>query len=206
MNRRNFVTAMGGATAAASILNLKTILGASGTTTPFYLKGLVMVSFEDSLVLRLGFPNAPGHKGTLAVIPQSGSSRNINMKGKSTVDGSAVGSAQANRFVIPELVRMREFYGESIRSRIGECPTVVSIPYTAIKSIVAVELSPKPYTFVRRDTGAEVASFRVRKIAETLKIELASDGVIRIDGGKTSIALSQTRELHAEFAPENPPA
>jgi hypothetical protein len=196
---------MGGATAAASALNINNVLAASTTTTPFFAKGLVMVSFEDPKFLRLGFPNAPGHRGTLAVLPKTGSKRSLSLKGNTTLEGSAVGSAEASRFVIPEIVRMKEFYGDSIRSRIAECPTVVRIPYTAIQSIAAVELSPVKYTFLRRDTGTEVPTFRVRKIAESIRIELASDSVIHMDNGKTLLELKNFRELRAEFAPENPP-
>jgi len=205
MNRRDFVTIMGGATAAISALNTKNILAAGTATTPFFAKGLVMVSFEDPKFLRLGFPNAPGHKGTLAILPKSGNKRSINLKGNTTVEGSVVGSSEGSRFVIPEIVRMKEFYGDSIRSRIAECPTVIRIPYSAIQSISAVELSPANYTFLRRDTGEEVTTFRVRKIAESIKIDLSSDSVIHLDNGKTSLELNQFRELRAEFAPENPP-
>lgn len=206
MNRRDFVTIMGGATAAISALNTKNLLAEGKATTPFFAKGLVMVSFEDQKFLRLGFPNAPGHRGTLAVLPKSGNKRSLNLKGNTTVEGSVVGSAEAGRFVIPEIVRMKEFYGDSIRSRIAECPTVIRIPYSMIQSISTAELSPAKYTFLRRDTGDEVTTFRVRKIAESIKIDLASDGVIHMDNGKTTIELNKFRELRAEFAPDNPPA
>ena len=206
MNRRDFVTIMGGATAAISALNIKNTLAASTATTPFFAKGLVMVSFEDPKFLRLGFPNAPGHRGTLAVLPKSGNKRSLNLKGNTTVEGSVVASPEGSRFVIPEIVRMKEFYGDSIRSRIAECPTVIRIPYSTIQSISAVDLSPAKYTFLRRDTGQEVTTFRARKIAETIKIDLSSDSVIHMDNGKTSLELNKFRELRAEFAPENPPA
>jgi len=198
MNRRDFVTAVGGAT-ALSILNIQS--GLAATSTAFYVKGLIMVSFEDPQFLRLGFPKAPGHKGTLTVVPQAGSKHVLNLKGVGTVEAKAV--AEANRtFVVPELIRMKEFYGDSIRARISESPTVVSIPYTAIRSITAAELSTTKYTFTRADTGQEVASFRARQIAESIRIDLSSEGVLKLDGGKTSIALDSAKELRMEYSPD----
>ena len=79
---------------------------------------------------------------------------------------------------------MQEIYGNDIHSRVNEGPTVVSIPYAAIKSITAPETSPTRYTFVRADTGKEIATFRPRRVAETLKIELSSGTVMNLDGGK----------------------
>ena len=198
MNRRDFVTVMGGAS-AISILNIHPAFAA--TSTALYAKGLIMVSFEDPQFLRLGFPKAPGHKGSLAVVPQTGSQRVLNIKGVGTVEAKAVGGAD-RKFVVPELIRMREFYGDSIRSRISECPTVISIPYTAIRSIAAAELSPTKYTFTRADTGEEVDTFRARQIAESIRIDLSSDGVLKLDGGKTSIALNSTKELRLEYSPD----
>src|SRR5712671_1417609 len=199
MNRRDFVTAVGGAT-ALSILNIQS--GLAATSTALYAKGLIMVSFEDPQFLRLGFPKGPGHKGTLTVVPQAGSKHVLSVKGVGTVEAKAV--AEANRtFVVPELIRMKEFYGDSIRSRISECPTVVSIPYTAIRSITAAELSTSKYTFTRADTGQEVASFRPRQIAESIRIDLSSEGVLKLDGGKTSIALDSAKELRMEYAPDS---
>ena len=79
---------------------------------------------------------------------------------------------------------------------------MISIPYAAIKSITTVETSPTRYTFVRADNGKEIVTFRPRKIAETLKFELSSDAVMKLDGG-TSVALSTMKEVHAEYAPED---
>jgi hypothetical protein len=198
MKRREFLTAMG-AVSALSIANSQSAFAAESTS--IYVKGLIMVSFEDPQFLRLGLPKAPGHKGTLVVVPSSGTQRTLNIKGMGSVEAKAIGPANRT-FVIPELIRMKEFYGDSIRSRISECPTVVRIPYTAIRSISAAELSPSKYAFTRADTGEEVASFRPRQIAESIKIDLSSDGVLKLDGGKTSIDLSNTKELRLDYGPE----
>lgn len=201
MNRRHFITAMGGATAAAATLShLNQALGAE-TGTAFYAKGLIMVSFEDSRVLRLGFPKAHAHKATLAMVPQTGSQRLVNLNGNYAVETAAIGSGKPD-YKIPELIRMQELYGNGIHSRVEQCPTVVSIPYAAIKSITAPETSPTRYTFVRADNGQEIVTFRPRKVAETLKIELLSGTSMKLDG-KTSVALNSMKEVHAEYVPED---
>jgi hypothetical protein len=89
---------------------------------------------------------------------------------------------------------------------VQDCPTVIHIPYAAIRSVTAAEVSPTRYTFVRADTGEEIPTFRPRKIAETLKIELSSDAVLRLAGDKNTISLNTMREVHAEYAPEDPTA
>lgn len=201
MNRRHFFTAMGGATAAAAALgHLNKTLGAE-TGTAFYAKGLIMVSFEDSRLLRLGFPKAHGHKATLAMVPQAGTPRLVNLKGNYAVETIARGSGRPD-YKIPELIRMQEIYGNGIHSRVEQCPIVISIPYAAIKSISAPETSPNRYTFVRADNGQEIVTFRPRKVAETLKIELLSGTSMKVDG-KTAVDLSTLKEVHAEFAPED---
>ena len=202
MNRRYFLTAAGGATAAAaSMVHLDRALAAE-TSTAFFAKGLIMISFEDSRVLRLGFPKAHAHKATLSLVSKNDGQRTLNLKGAYSVETDLTGASKPD-FKIPELIRMQEIYGNGIRSRVSECPTVVSIPYAAIKSITAPETSPTRYTFVRADTGKEIATFRPRKIAETLKIELSSDTVMNLDGGKTTVALNSMKEVHAEYAPED---
>lgn len=202
MKRRHFLTAMGGATAAAASLPLVQTALATETTSAFYAKGLIMASFEDPRVLRLGLPKAPGHKATLSMVPRNGTQRLMSLKGSHLVETAQAGSGKPE-YKIPELIRMQEFYGNNVRSRVSECPTVISIPYAAIRSITAVEVSPTRYTFVRADNGQEITGFRPRKVAETLKIELSSDAVLRLDGGKDSVRFNTMKEVRAEYAPEN---
>jgi hypothetical protein len=201
MNRRSFLTAVAGATGAAASLTCNAF--AAGGTIAFYAKGLILISFEDDRVLRLGFPKAPGHKATLSVIPQNGSQRALNLKGRYTVETPTITTGKPD-YKIPELIRMQELYGKDIHSRADECPTVIAIPYAAIQSMTTVETSPTRYTFVRADNGQEIPTFRPRKIAETLRIDLSSNAVMKLDGGKTPLALSTTKEIHAEYAPEDP--
>lgn len=60
MNRRHFLTAMGGTTAAVASLSQASKVFAAEATIPFFVKGLVMISFEDSKVLRLGTAQSSG--------------------------------------------------------------------------------------------------------------------------------------------------
>ena len=163
-----------------------------------------MVSFEDPKVLRLGMPKAPGHKATLSLVPQTGSQRLLNLKGNYAVETAAKTSAKPE-YKIPELIRMQELYGSNIRSRVNECPTVISIPYAAIKSITAQDLSQDRYTFVRSDNGQEITSFRPRKVADTLRIELSSDAVLKMEDGKTAVAMNSMKEVHTEYSPDSVP-
>jgi hypothetical protein len=198
MNRRDFLTVAGSASAAAV---LRPPLYANATT-PLYVRGLVMVSFEDPTKLRLGFPKAPGHTATLSIKPQNGSTQVLSIKGKGAL-GTPQTKAADFKISVPELVRMKEFYGDAVRSRIEECPTVIEIPYATIRSIVTNEVSAARYTFLRKDTGKEVASFQPRQIAESIRIDLSSPGSLRLDNGKTVIALDTAKEIRAEFLPES---
>jgi hypothetical protein len=199
MNRREFMTVLGGAS-ALSVINVNPTFGASGTTS-LYVKGLIMVDFGNPGFVRLGMPKAPGHKATLGVVPDSGPRMTMNVKGTGKIDGTLAASADP-RIAVPELVRMKELYGAGIKSHVDQCPSVISIPSAAIQSITTTELSPVRYTFVRRDNGEEVTSFRPRQIAETIKIDLSSAGTLKLDSGKVSIPLETARELRLEYGPE----
>ncbi|PYS53401.1 MAG: hypothetical protein DMG13_12810 [Acidobacteria bacterium] len=204
MNRREFLTVLGGATAlpAVSVINVHPAFAASETTS-LYIKGLVMLDFENPEVLRLGFPKAPGHKATLSIVPQNGSRRTLTIKGRGAVEApaSAPGSP---RIFVPELVRMREFYGNSVKSRVDQCPSVISIPSAVIRSVTTEQVSKARYTFVRGDNGQEVDTFRPRQIADTIRIDLSSAGTLKLDDGKINIPLDTARELRVEYSPERP--
>jgi hypothetical protein len=119
------------------------------------------------------------------------------------VDAKPIASADA-KVVVPEMIRMKEFYGEGVKSRVDECPGVITIPRNTIRSIKATELTGSRYTFVRADTGAEVTTFRPRQLADAILIELSSAGTLKLDSGKTNIALAGTRELRVEYTTDRP--
>jgi hypothetical protein len=189
---------MGGAT-AVSMMKIPTVF-AGGTTTSLYVKGLVMMSTSDPAIVKLGFPKAPGHKATLEVVPQAGNRRVLALKGNGAVEANGVALSQP-KIKVPELVSMKEFYGNAYTSKINECPMVISIPRSAIQSISTVNVSEDRYTFVRKDNGQEVRTFRPRQIAETIKIDLSSSATLKLNNGKVVIPLETAKELRADYAP-----
>jgi hypothetical protein len=202
INRREFLSVLGGAAAMSLTLPAlaTTSLDGTASVTSFYVKGLVMVDLGDPSVVRLGFPKAPGHKATLAVVPQNGAKQLLPIKGRGVVEAKPISSADA-KLAVPELIRMKEFYGENVKSRVDQCPGVITIPRNTIRSVQATELTKSRYTFVRTDTGDEVSSFRPRQVADAIKFELSSAGALKLDGGKV-IPLDNTRELRVEYTAE----
>jgi hypothetical protein len=200
MNRREFLSVIGGAS-AVSMMNVRSAFAEE--TTSLYVKGLVMFDFENPAVLRIGFPKAPGHKATLAIAPKSGSKRTLTIKGHGSVDANGVTLAGNPKIAVPELVRMKEFYGVAVKSKVDQCPSVITIPSSAILSVTTAELSKARYTFTRADNGQEVVSFRPRQVAETIRIELSSAGTLKLDNGKVAIPLQTARELRVEYVPES---
>jgi hypothetical protein len=205
INRREFMSVLGGATAISMAIPAIAATTADNLTpnvTALFVKGLVMVDVGDTSVIRLGFPKAPGHKATLSVVPQNGAKRTLSIKGHGVVDAKPIAAADA-KILVPELIRMKEFYGDDVKSHIDQCPGVISIPRTAIRSIAATELTPSRYTFVRADNGQEVTSFRPRQVADAIKIELSSAGKLTLDDGKVTIPLDTARELRVEYTADN---
>ncbi len=202
LNRREFISVLGGMSAVATA-GVKGAFGAvdASATTALYVKGLVMVDLGNPDVVRLGFPKAPGHKAILDVIPQTGTKRTLTIKGNGTVDAAESTSANPRIFV-PELVRVKELYGQDARTHIDKCPGVISIPSAAIRSVTTSVVSPVRYTFVRSDNGEEVTTFRPRQIADVLKFDLSSASILKLDEGKVSIPLETARELRVQYTPE----
>jgi len=204
MNRRDFLAVVGGAgvasVASLACFNFSAFAAEPATgTTSLYLKGLVMASFEDPNVLRIGFPKAPGHKATLQIVPVKGAMQTIALKGNGVLETKDAATSRP-KIVAPELVRMSEIYGPDIKSRFAKCPNVIEIPMSAIRSITTSSVTKDRWTFVRSDNGQEVDTFRPRQIAEGLKIELSSNSVLKLDGGKTTISLANMQEMTSNYA------
>src|SRR5438477_2777118 len=125
MNRREFLNVFGGVS-AASMIGATAFASSSADraavdVTSMYVKGLVMVDLGNSDLIRLGFPKAPGHKATLSIVPQVGEKKQFDIKGKGFVEATGVASADPKIFA-PELIRMKEFYGNDVKSHIDQCP------------------------------------------------------------------------------------
>jgi len=209
MNRREFFSVVAGAGAVSmaipALASTSTADRTAADVTSLYVKGLVMVDLSNSDLIRLGFPKAPGHKATLSIVPQTGVKKVLDVKGKGFVEATGVASADTRIFA-PELIRMKEFYGNDVKSHIDQCPGLISIPRNAIRSITTSEVSPSRYTFVRADSGEEVTTFRPRQVAAVLKFDLSSAGTLKLDEGKVNIPLETTRELRVEYTAERSPS
>ena len=205
MNRREFLTVFGGASALSlaipALASTSAVDKVATDITSLYVKGLVMVDLGNPDLIRLGFPKAPGHKATLSIVPQTGMKQVLTIKGKGAVESKAIASTDA-KIVVPELVRMKEFYGNDVKSHVDLCPAVISIPRNAIRAVSTSEVTPLRWTFVRTDTGEEVTSFRPRQLAKTIKIDLSSAGILKLDSGKINIPLETARELRVEYTQE----
>lgn len=197
MNRREFVNALG-VSATVSAMGIRA-LAAETATVPLYVRGLVMISIEDSEYLRLAFPKAAGHKGAITWQPVQGKKQSAAIKGRGIVQTSATGGRPPIQ--APELVRVSELYGDGVRSKFEGCPAVISIPYAAITSFTTHEVTGGRYTFVRADNDQEVATFRPRKIAESIRLELRSDSVLKVNDGKLSLNVGGQKEIWTEFGP-----
>lgn len=199
MNRREFISVLGGAGAlsmfpAVSFSSADRVAG----TTSLYVKGLVMVDLGNPDFIRLGFPKAPGHKATLSIVPQSGTKRFLAIKGNGRIEASGISSTNP-KILVPELIRMKEFYGDDVKSHVDKCPGVITIPRNAIRSVTANELTQARYTFMRSDNGEEVTTFRPRQVADALKIDLPSAATLKLDNDKINIPLDTAREIRVEY-------
>src|SRR5689334_21881382 len=143
MNRREFLSVLGGASAVsmvgASAFAATSADRVTADITSLYVKGLVMLDLGNPDVVRLGFPKAPGHKATLSIVPQNGTRRTMAIKGNGSVEAIGTPSTDPHIFV-PELVRMKEFYGPSVKSHVDQCPSVITIPTEAITSVTTSEV------------------------------------------------------------------
>jgi hypothetical protein len=204
LNRREFLTVIGGATAVSIAVPALASTSADQRitdVTSLYVKGLVMVDLGSPDIIRLGFPKAPGHRATLSIVPENGAKQVVALKGRGVVDAKPIASADT-KVLVPELIRMKEFYSDDVKSHVDQCPGVITIPRNTIRSVAATELTASRYTFVRTDTGEEVSSFRPRQVADAIKIELSSRGTLKLDNGKLNIPLESAKELRVEYTAE----
>ncbi len=198
MNRRDFMTVFGGVGAAA-VLGDRQLLASDDETTSFYVRGLVMLTFDDPNYLRLAIPEAHGHKAMLSIVPDEGDQRTLPIKGHGALEGIAP-NGQKPDLHLPELLHIREIYRDAT-PKIDDSPSIISIPWSAIRSVRTNTVSDHRWTFTRTDTGEEVNTVRPRKIAESLKIELVSSSTLKLNNGKASVALSRVQELWTDFIP-----
>src|SRR5207253_2037868 len=99
MNRREFLTVFGGATAVSMAIptfastSTSTADKATTDVTSLYVKGLVMVDLGNPEVIRLGFPKAPGHKATLSFVPENGAKQVMSIAGRGMIEAKPIANA-----------------------------------------------------------------------------------------------------------------
>jgi hypothetical protein len=204
MTRREFLNTVGGTTAVSMAVPSRAsalLTDSPAGITSLYVKGLVMVDVGNPELIRLGFPKAPGHRATLSFVPKNGTKQTILIKGHGAIEAKPIVSGSP-RIVLPEVIQMKELYGDDVQSRVDRCPSTISIPRNTIHSMATTELTAARYTFVRADTGEEIPRFRPRQLADAITIELSSLGTLKLDDGKVKIPLDRTRDLRVEYVPD----
>jgi hypothetical protein len=158
-----------------------------------------MLKFNHPDFLMIALPDAPHHAATLTEVPVSGEAVSRSLKGHITIDGVATGGRNPG-IRLPQVIQMRELF-EGSAGDFEHSPTVISIPWSAVKSVSVDVLSDDRWTFVWAESGEEVASFRPRKVAESIRVDLVSDGVLTVSGGEVSIPLREVSEVRTDFVP-----
>ena len=199
MKRREFMSVAGGAV-AISMLPTTSLFAATDPTTPFYVRGLAMLSFSDPQYLRIALPKAPHHAATLAVTPVGGGEpTETRIEGNGTLE-DLIASGVKPDIRMPELIHIRELYRDAV-AKLDESPSIISIPWSAVRSMSTNAVSEDRWTFVFKETGEEVNSFRPRKIAESIKIDLVSNATLTMNGGRVSVPLASAEEVWTDFTP-----
>jgi hypothetical protein len=167
-----------------------------------YVRGLAMLQMENPENLRIGLPDAPGHDAKITLVMQDGQKRELPFKGHGAIRVTHPSGSQPV-INIPEVVRMKEFYGSGIKPLLDKSPKTISIPWSGIRRVATEQVSDARYTFVRKDTGEEVQTFRPRKVAESVRIELSSSGKLEFGASKTSLDLQGVKAIWIEYAPRD---
>ena len=202
MKFRNLLTAIS-VLAALSFTSWKLLAQPGITSSPaVFVRGLLMLQLEQKDGLHVILPDAPGHKATITFVMNDGKRFVVPMKGHSTIQTSQPEQSPAV-VKVPELIRLKELFGTGITSVVGRAPNNVSIPWSSISSVTTQEVSTARFTFVRKDNGEEIETFRPRNIAETIRIQLTSIGQLDFKPLKSDIDVEKVKEIWIEQVPKN---
>ena len=199
MNRREFSMTVAGLGAFSVLPGSLGRLSAApgGATTPFYVRGLAMLSLADPNHLRIALPRAPHHSASLSFVPAGGEPVSTAIHGHGRLIGAA-GAGRKPDTRVPALVHMKELYPRA-SARIEASPTIITIPWPAVAAISADTLSDERWTFVEKATGEEVVTFRPRRLAESVRFDLVSTGILEV--GHTTVDLREVDEVSTDFVP-----
>src|SRR5438105_14378383 len=137
-----------------------------------FVRGLLMLQLEQQDGLHIVLPDAPGHNANITFVMRDGERRVMPFKGHSAIK---IANSESTPVVkVPELIGLKELFGSDITPKLDHAPNNLSIPWSSIKTVSTDKVSSVRYTFVRKDNGAEIESFRPRNVAESIGIELTS--------------------------------
>ena len=199
MRFRNLLAAVG--VFAVCMVSLSAFAYGETSRPAVFVRGLVMLQLEQKDGLQIVLPDAPGHKATITVVMTDGKRQVFPFKGHSAIIGSSNPDAAPASIKVPEVVRMRELYGLGITPLVDRVANKVSIPWGGIRAIRTEQVTDSRYTFVRKDNGLEIESFRPRNIAESIRIELTSLETLDLKTSKADIDVANVKEIWVEHVP-----
>lgn len=201
MKRRDFLYMAAGAAAISTFGPVRRLEAriVSGPTTPFFVRGLAMLKFNDPNYLQVALPEAPHHAATLITRTPTGGELARKLEGDMVVVGDGAAGTPLD-VQLPELIQMRELYKGAV-GRFEGSPTRISIPWSAVGGVSTHEVSEDRWTFVWADSGAEVESFRPRKVAESVRIDLVSSSVLSVNDGEFTVPMADLAEAWTDFTP-----
>jgi hypothetical protein len=172
----------------------------ASTSPAVFVRGLVMLQLEQKDGLHIVLPDAPGHKATVTFVMEDGKRHVVPFKGHNTIRTTEAESSPAV-VKVPELIRLKELFGSGITPLLDRAPNHISIPWSSIRNVSTTEVSASRFTFVRKDNGEEIETFRPRNIAETVRIQLSSLGHLDFKPLKSDIELDKVKEIWLEQVP-----
>ncbi len=173
------------------------------TSPAVFVRGLMILQLAQKDALHIVLPDAPRHKATVTFVMNDGKRHMIQFKGHSTIKAVSDSEGSAAVVKVPELVRMKELYGDGFTPLIDDVADHIEIPWSGIRSVKTEKVTDSRYTFVRKDNGEEITSFRPRNIAESLRIELGSFESLYFNGLKREVNAAEVKEIWIEQVPKD---
>ena len=173
------------------------------TSPAVLIRGLMILQLAQKDALHIVLPDAPGHKATVTFVMNDGTRHVIPFKGHSIVKAASDPERSTAVMKVPELVRMKELYGNGFTPLIDRVANRIEIPWPGIRAVKTDKVTNSRYTFVRKDNGEEITSFRPRNIAESLRVELSSFESLHFNGLKREIDAAAVKEIWIEQVPKD---
>ena len=166
-----------------------------------FVRGLLMLQLGQQDGLHIVLPDAPGHNANITFVMKDGQRRAVPFKGHNVIQVSDSESSPVVK--VPELIGLKELFGAGIKPKLEHAPNNLSIPWTSIRTVSTDKVSSSRYTFVRKDNGEEIESFRPRNVAESIRIELTSFAGLDFNLAKADIDATNVKEVWIEQVPKD---